>query len=184
VIEDYAKGIVAQEEVDTVLTEARRRNIPVALDPKDNLSLRIAGLALATPNCREAHVCAGLPPRTAVEGDPLQDAQLRRAAETLLERWQPGLLIVTLGAQGMYLVSRATPPRVIPTRAREVFDVTGAGDTVIATCLLALAAGASGEEAAVLGNHAAGVVVGKLGPATCTPDELLASVARDGGGAA
>ena len=76
----------------------------------------------------------------------------------------------------MYMVAHNTPPCVIPTRAREVYDVSGAGDTVIATCVMALAAGASYDEAAVLGNNAAGVVVGKLGTATCSPDELIASV--------
>jgi D-beta-D-heptose 7-phosphate kinase/D-beta-D-heptose 1-phosphate adenosyltransferase len=84
--------------------------------------------------------------------------------------------MVTLGPQGMYLVTQNRRPWVIPTRAREVFDVSGAGDTVIATCVLALAAGATFDEAAVLGNNAAGVVVGKLGTATCSPEELLASV--------
>jgi D-beta-D-heptose 7-phosphate kinase/D-beta-D-heptose 1-phosphate adenosyltransferase len=176
VIEDYSKGIVRQEVVDTVLGAARRKGIPVGLDPKDNLDLRIEGLTLATPNYKEAHVCAGLTPRTPHAGDPLQDASLHKAAEILMREWRPALLIVTLGPQGMYLASKDRPPRVIPTRAREVFDVSGAGDTVIATCLLALAAGATYDEAAVLGNNAAGVVVGKLGTATCSAEELLRSV--------
>jgi D-beta-D-heptose 7-phosphate kinase/D-beta-D-heptose 1-phosphate adenosyltransferase len=76
----------------------------------------------------------------------------------------------------MYLAAKGVAPRVIQTRAREVYDVSGAGDTVISTCVLALAAGATFDEAAVLGNNAAGVVVGKLGTATCSPEELLASV--------
>lgn len=176
VIEDYSKGIVRQEVVDTVLRAARRKGIPVGLDPKDNLDLRLRGITLATPNYREAHVCAGLTPHPPPSGDPLDDSSLRRAAAMLLRQWRPEQLIVTLGAQGMYLVSKDRPARVIPTRAREVFDVSGAGDTVIATCVLALAAGATFDEAAVLGNNAAGVVVGKLGTATCSPAELLRSV--------
>ena len=105
--------------------------------------------------------------------------RLRKAAEILLRRWKPQQLIVTLGPQGMYLAARGRPPVVIPARAREVFDVSGAGDTVIATCMLAVAAGAACPEAAALGNHAAGVVVGKVGTACCSPEEMLASVARD-----
>jgi D-beta-D-heptose 7-phosphate kinase/D-beta-D-heptose 1-phosphate adenosyltransferase len=177
VIEDYSKGIVRQEVVDTVLAAAKRKGIPVGLDPKDNLNLDISGITLATPNYKEAHVCAGLPAKAPPPGDPLRDASLRRAGEALLRLWKPEQLIVTLGPQGMYLVSQQRPPHVIPTRAREVFDVSGAGDTVIATCVMALAAGATYDEAAVLGNNAAGVVVGKLGTATCSPAELLESVA-------
>ena len=179
IIEDYSKGVVCQAVVDAVQSAAARKAVPVGLDPKDNLELRFAGLTLATPNYREAHACAGLSPRSGPHADPLKDESLRRASEILLERWTPKQLIVTLGAQGMYLVERGREPRVIPTRAREVFDVSGAGDTVIATCLLALAAGASFDEAAVLGNNAAGVVVGKLGTATCSPEELLASVEQN-----
>lgn len=176
VIEDYSKGIVRQEVVDTVLSAARKRGIPVGLDPKDNLALRIKGITVATPNYKEAHVCAGLPPKAPPPGSPLDDRSLREAADRLLTLWEPEQLLVTLGPNGMFLVAPGRPPRVIPTRAREVFDVSGAGDTVIATCVTALAAGASFDEAAVLGNNAAGVVVGKLGTAVCSPEELLASV--------
>jgi len=179
VIEDYSKGVVRQEVVDAVLDAAKRKGIPVGLDPKDNEDLNLGGITLATPNYKEAHVCAGLPVRSPPPGDPLKDPSLRRAAEILMEKWAPRLLIVTLGPQGMYLASRDRAPRVIPTRAREVYDVSGAGDTVIATCVLALAAGAGFDEAAVLGNNAAGVVVGKLGTATCSPEELLRSVEQN-----
>lgn len=175
VIEDYSKGIVRQEVIDVLLSRARKKGIPVGLDPKDNLELNIEGITLATPNYREAHACAGLIPKGPV-ADPLADESLRKAGEILLKRWKPEQLMVTLGPQGMYLVTQNRRPWVIPTRAREVFDVSGAGDTVIATCVLALAAGATFDEAAVLGNNAAGVVVGKLGTATCSPEELLASV--------
>lgn len=176
VIEDYSKGIVCQAVMDAVLSGARKKGIPVGLDPKDNLNLIIKGITLATPNYKEAHVCAGLPAKAPPPGDPLKDNSLRKAAEALLNIWEPEQLLVTLGANGMYMVSKNTPPFVIPTRAREVYDVSGAGDTVIATCVMALAAGASFGEAAVLGNNAAGVVVGKLGTATCSPEELITSV--------
>ncbi len=176
VIEDYGKGVVCQPVMDAVLAAARSRKVPVGLDPKDNEDLCIAGLTLATPNYKEAHACAGVPMRTASSPDPLEDASLQKAAEVLMRKWTPEQLIVTLGPKGMYVVREGHSPHVIPTRAREVFDVSGAGDTVIATCVLAMAAGAGGDEAAVLGNNAAGVVVGKVGTATCSPQELLASV--------
>lgn len=176
VIEDYSKGIVRQEVVDTVVSAARKKGIPVGLDPKDNLALNLKGITLATPNYREAHVCAGLPVKAPPRGSPLDDVSLRKAAEHLLRQWEPKQLLVTLGPNGMYLAEPGREPRVIPTRAREVYDVSGAGDTVIATCVMALAAGATFDEAAVLGNNAAGVVVGKLGTAICSTAELLASV--------
>ncbi len=181
VIEDYSKGVVGQRVVDVVIDAAARAGIPVGLDPKDNATLHFSALALATPNCREAHVCAGLPPRNAIADDPLKDATLRKAGEILLAKWNLKQLIVTLGAQGMYLAAPGAAPRVIPTRAREVFDVSGAGDTVIAVCMLVLAAGGTPSEAAALGNDAAGVVVGKLGTASCAPAELLEAVVRDAG---
>ena len=176
VIEDYSKGIVRQEVMDAVLSAAKKKGIPVGLDPKDNLNLKIKGITLATPNYKEAQVCAGLPAKSPPPGDPMNDVSLRDATEILMKNWEPKQLLVTLGPNGMYLVSPDRPPRVSPTRAREVYDVSGAGDTVISTCVLALASGASLDEAAVLGNNAAGVVVGKLGTATCSPEELLASV--------
>ena len=180
ILEDYSKGVIDQQTVDAVLAAVQRRRTPVGLDPKDNRDLRLAGITLATPNCKEAHICAGLPARSSVPGDPLKDEILRRAGAILMKQWRPRQLIVTLGAQGMYLVSGRDRPQVIPTRAREVFDVSGAGDTVIAACLLAMASGATPYEAAVLGNYAAGVVVGKLGTASCSPAELIDSIAKDG----
>jgi D-beta-D-heptose 7-phosphate kinase/D-beta-D-heptose 1-phosphate adenosyltransferase len=106
----------------------------------------------------------------------LQDASLLQAAESLADQWETEHLMVTLGPQGMLLKSRGEAPRHMSTRAREVFDVSGAGDTVIGTTLLALAAGATFYEAADLANIAAGIVVAKLGTATVTPAEILAAL--------
>jgi D-beta-D-heptose 7-phosphate kinase/D-beta-D-heptose 1-phosphate adenosyltransferase len=170
---DYGKGGVELPVIVPLLDAARQTGIPTALDPKDNHCLRLNGITLATPNCKEAHVCAGLPARTHIPGNPLSDPGLRNATRALQRLWNPALLMITLGAQGVYLVPKGAKPELIPTRAREVFDVSGAGDTVISTSLLALAAGATHREAALLGNCAAGVVVGKLGTASCAPDELL-----------
>lgn len=175
IIEDYSKGVVCQETVNVVLRECAKRRIPVAFDPKDNRSLKIRGLALATPNFREACINAGIN-ESGLHGEPHEDQALAKAAEILRKKWQTELLIVTLGAHGMYLLPRKGKPTVMPTKAREVFDVSGAGDTVIATAMLGLVAGASHMEAASLANHAAGVVVGKVGTATCSPQELLESM--------
>lgn len=180
ILEDYGKGALAQSVVDTVLAAARRRGIPVGLDPKPGHALRLAGLTVATPNRKEAFALAGAP-ETRPAADPLRDRPLLHVGAALLRLWDARLLVITLGAQGMLLLSPGQPPRHVPTRAREVFDVSGAGDTAIAACVTALAAGASFVEAAELANYAAGVVVGKLGTATCAPRELLRQIRRQGG---
>lgn len=177
VIEDYGKGVLTQEVVDIVMRQARSRNIPVGLDPKENYALRFDGLTVAKPNRKEAFAHAGLPDPGAVE-NPAEDPALLEAAERLLQKWNPRLLMITLGAQGMLLAEPGKTPRHVPTRAREVFDLSGAGDTVIATCMLAIGAGADFISAAELANYAAGVVVGKLGTATCSKEELLEYIAK------
>jgi D-beta-D-heptose 7-phosphate kinase/D-beta-D-heptose 1-phosphate adenosyltransferase len=175
VIEDYGKGLLTQPVVDATLRLARERKIPVGLDPKDNYSLRFDGLTLAKPNRKEAFAHAGIADKGAHE-DPIRDRPLLEVAEILLAKWKPRLLMITLGGHGLLLAEPGRPPRHVPTRAREVFDLSGAGDTVIATCMLAIAAGADFDSAAELANYAAGVVVGKLGTATCTREELLAYI--------
>ncbi|HMO49607.1 MAG TPA: D-glycero-beta-D-manno-heptose-7-phosphate kinase [Kiritimatiellia bacterium] len=172
ILEDYGKGVIVQDVVDTALRAAKARGVPVGLDPKDNHVLNVSGITLATPNRKEAFSAAGVT-ETRPSAHPLEDAALRHVGQVLLEKWNPELLMITLGAQGMLLLEQGREPVHVPTRAREVFDVSGAGDTVIATCVLARAAGASFLEAAEIANYAAGVVVAKIGTATCTPDELL-----------
>ena len=172
VIEDYGKGAVTQDVVDLVLEKAAKRNLPVGLDPKEGHDLALKGITVATPNRKEAFGIAGLIDPGAKE-NPLADKALAKAGEILMEKWGALNLAITLGPQGMYLLSRGKAPRHVPTRAREVFDVSGAGDTVIAAGVTALAAGADFLEAMELANLAAGVVVGKLGTAACTPEELL-----------
>jgi D-beta-D-heptose 7-phosphate kinase/D-beta-D-heptose 1-phosphate adenosyltransferase len=172
VIEDYGKGAVTQQTVDACAEAAGRYGIELGLDPKDNHELRIGGMTTATPNYREACAAAGVRERQ-LDALPDPAAHLQDVAQRLLDRWGARFVVITLGAHGMFVTGRGRPPLMIPTRAREVFDVSGAGDTVIATVMLALAAGASEAEAASLSNYAAGVVVGKLGTATCTPGELL-----------
>lgn len=177
IIEDYGKGVIQQDVVDVILEEARRARMPCGLDPKENHELRVDGISVATPNRKEAYTIAGAresPP----EADPMKDMRLREVGAHLMAKWKPEMLAITLGPQGMMLFEPGGAVRHIPTRAREVYDVSGAGDTVIATCVLALAAGASHVEAVELANYAAGVVVGKLGTASCTPEELLDALTR------
>ena len=136
-------------------------------------------LSLLTPNRKEAFELTGISDGTR-NADPLKDVNLMRVADTLLMELSPALLLITLGDQGMLLCQRGEKPFHIPTVAREVFDVSGAGDTVIASFTLAVAAGASPVEAAIFSNHAAGVVVGKVGTATVSPAELAESFRREG----
>jgi D-beta-D-heptose 7-phosphate kinase/D-beta-D-heptose 1-phosphate adenosyltransferase len=105
---------------------------------------------------------------------------LLAAGVRLLSAWETEMLLITLGEQGMLLLERGKPPHHIPTKARQVFDVSGAGDTAIALFTLALCCEASPLEAAEIANHASAVVVGKLGTATLTPAELIASFEDDG----
>jgi D-beta-D-heptose 7-phosphate kinase/D-beta-D-heptose 1-phosphate adenosyltransferase len=139
--------------------------------------LNLAALSLITPNRKETFELAGIEDETR-HADPLKDQNLVAAAGKLLKELEPALLLITLGEQGMLLCQRNRKLFHIPTAAQEVFDVSGAGDTVIASFTLAIAGGASPLEAAIISNHAAGVVVGKIGTATVSPEELLASFKR------
>lgn len=174
---DYGKGTVTQPLLDGLKQFCRARGVWLSLDPKPVHPLNLSALSLITPNRKEAFELAGL-----TEGDratdPLQDANLLKAVDKLLRELEPALLLITLGDQGMLLCQRGQRPFHIQTVAQEVFDVSGAGDTVIASFTMAVAAGASPLEAAILSNHAAGVVVGKVGTATVTPEELLASFGK------
>ena len=175
IIEDYGKGAVNQEVVNMVLSGAADAGVPVALDPKERHDLSFSRLELVTPNYREACAAAGVPAMP-LGSDPLGSAELQRAAEILIKQWNCAFLMITLGPHGMYLASPGEAAELIPTQAREVFDVSGAGDTVVAVAALALATGADRRLAAKAANYAAGVVVGKLGTAPCSADELLASL--------
>lgn len=172
ILADYAKGIICQRIVAAILGAAKHHRLPVALDPKENRDLFLDGISLITPNRREAFALAGMA-ETEPAQNPLKDHALLHTSDILLEKWKPNLLVITLGAQGMLVAPSGRAPFHVATAAREVFDVSGAGDTVTATMLLALTAGANYCEAAELANCAAGVVVGKIGTATCSGKELL-----------
>jgi D-beta-D-heptose 7-phosphate kinase/D-beta-D-heptose 1-phosphate adenosyltransferase len=174
IVGDYGKGVVNQPLLDEIKKLCRARGVWLSLDPKPVHRLNLHGLSLITPNRKEAFELAGLADETKT-ANPLADKNLLAAAGKLLNDLQPALLLITLSELGMLLCQRGQSPFHIPTVAQEVFDVSGAGDTVIATFTLAVAAGASPIEAAILSNHAAGIVVGKVGTATTTPEELLKS---------
>jgi D-beta-D-heptose 7-phosphate kinase/D-beta-D-heptose 1-phosphate adenosyltransferase len=168
ILSDYQKGVVTPRLTKAVVTLARRRRIPVLVDPKVPNFHLYRRVSVVTPNQQEAEQATGLHVRTA--------ADLQTVGRRVLALLDCSAALVTRGEHGMSLFERGRRPLHIPTSAREVFDVTGAGDTVIATLGLALAAGARLGDAARLANCAAGVVVGKLGTATATPQELLAVV--------
>ncbi len=177
IVGDYGKGVVTQRLLDDLKTLCRSHGVWLSLDPKPVHHVNLSDLSLITPNRKEAFELAGLPDETR-HPNPLADANLMRVAERLLNELRPAVLLITLGELGMLLCQRGQKPFHIPTVAQEVFDVSGAGDTVIATFTLAIAAGASPVEAAILSNHAASIVVGKIGTATTSPEELLGSFHR------
>jgi len=174
IVGDYGKGVVTQPLLNEVKLLCHARGLWLSLDPKPVHHLNLAGLSLITPNRKETFELANLHDETH-HPNPLADKNLMLAAERLLNELRPAVLLITLGESGMLLCQRGQKPFHIPTVAQEVFDVSGAGDTVVATFTLAIAAGASPVEAAILSNHAAGIVVGKIGTAITTSEELLNS---------
>lgn len=177
VVGDYGKGGVTQHLLDELKTLCRDHGVWLSLDPKPVHKLDLRGLSLLTPNRKEAFELAGETDHGRAK-HPLEDEQLMRVVNGLMRKMKPALMLVTLGDQGMMLCHAGEKPFHIPTTAREVYDVTGAGDTVIASFTLAIATGASPVEAALIANEAAGIVVGKVGTAVVTPKELIARFAK------
>ncbi len=168
IVSDYSKGLLTPNLLHRILSAARARALPVSLDPKLRDFARYQPVTVITPNHQEAAEAAGL----ATD----DEAGVLAAGRQLLATLDCEAVLITRGEEGMSLFSKSGEEAHIQTVAREVYDVTGAGDTVIATLTLALASGAALIEAAILANHAAGVVVGKLGTATVTRAELLATM--------
>ena len=171
IFEDYAKGMLDSDMAAEICAAARDAGVFVALDPHPGHPLEISGITIMTPNKSEAFGLAGI----YHPNKENEKAEIEQAAKVIQQKWDPDHLLITLGAQGMALFSKGEQQVVIPTRAREVFDVSGAGDTVIATFTLAMLSGATALEAAEIANHAAGVVVGKVGTVSVSDDELLNS---------
>jgi D-beta-D-heptose 7-phosphate kinase/D-beta-D-heptose 1-phosphate adenosyltransferase len=168
IVSDYAKGVVTSDLIRTIRRIAGSDKL-IALDPKPRSGLEFYDMGLITPNRNEALQLAQI--QGVGPSDPFPAAEV---CSVLHERYATRLLVITLGADGMMLSADGVPLRQIPTAARAVFDVSGAGDTVAAVLTAALAAGADPEKAAQLANQAAGVVVEKIGTATATPAEILA----------
>ena len=167
-VSDYLKGVVTRGVVDAMRTLGAHSHArpPLVVDPKIPHLACYAGATLVTPNHHEAETATHIRIRS--------DEDARIAGRDFRRRADCGAVLITRGEHGMFLSAEPCESS-IPAAAREVADVTGAGDTVAATLALALAAGASLMEAAVLANHAAGIVVGKFGPATVSPEELLST---------
>jgi D-beta-D-heptose 7-phosphate kinase/D-beta-D-heptose 1-phosphate adenosyltransferase len=164
VVSDYSKGVATPDFAQRVIASARRRGKPVVVDPKGADYARYKGATVITPNLHELEIAVGMEAR--------DELSLRGAAQSLMQLLPGTTVLVTRGAQGMSLFIPGRAPVHIPTFARNVYDVTGAGDTVVSALALALATGAELESAAHLANRAAGIVVGKLGTAHVTSEEL------------
>ena len=167
-LSDYGKGVLTERVIAAAVDAATPRGVPVLVDPKGTDYRRYRRATILTPNRREAEAASGIPIRNA---DSLQTA-----AAAIMETAALDSLLITRSEEGMSLFSRSGAPIHIPTVAREVFDVSGAGDTVISTMAVGLAAGLGMEQAARLANIAAGIAVGKLGTSTVSPAEIVAAV--------
>jgi D-beta-D-heptose 7-phosphate kinase/D-beta-D-heptose 1-phosphate adenosyltransferase len=164
VVSDYAKGVVTAPLMAELVRLTTLRRIPLVVDPKVEHFSYYKGVTVVTPNHLEAAQAAG------VHSD--DDPSISQAGETIRQRLGCQSVLVTRGEKGMSLFETDGTSFHIPTMARQVYDVTGAGDTVIATLALALATGASIRDGAVLANHAAGIVVGMVGTATVSAPQL------------
>lgn len=174
VISDYGKGVITRKLLEPVLADAGRRGIPVCVDPKENHFFAYHGVTVITPNLAEAGVACG----QKLRGLPA----ILAAGGYLRERLGARSVLITRGDQGMTLFREAAPILHFPTVATDVFDVTGAGDTVVSTIALALAAGADLPEATAISNHAAGLVIREVGTCVATVEALRGSFAADAGG--
>lgn len=175
-LSDYAKGVVSDRLIRSAVWQAQNAGIPVIVDPKGRDFARYGAVDLIKPNASELAGAMGLPVGT--------DAEIEAALEALLSATTAKAIVVTRAGKGMSLMRRGEPAQHFPGRAREVFDVSGAGDTSLAALGLALGAGASLEQAVQLAILASGVVVGKSGTAVVTPAELIEAEVSQHAGAA
>lgn len=171
VLSDYGKGLITERLMQGISARANRsaRSLPVLVDPKPQNTALYRGVTLLTPNTKEASEAAGLPVKSREE--------IVGAGRAIMERTDAPSLVITLGSRGMAVFEQGQPVRRIPTTARDVFDVTGAGDTVISVLAMGLAVGESLLTSCLLANYAAGIVVGEVGASVATPDKLAEAVA-------
>lgn len=168
IISDYGKGVLTKAYSQTIIQKAKRLKKFVMVDPKPKNFSFYKGATIITPNAKEASEASGV---------PITDlSSLNKAGKILLKKSECSVLIITQGEEGMTVFESPQHFFPVPTVAKDVYDVTGAGDTVIATLALAWGAGAKIREAAMLANYAAGVVVGKIGTATVTQQELRRAI--------
>ncbi len=167
VVSDYGKGVVTEETVTAAISRARSEDKTVCVDPKESHFGSYGGVTAITPNQKEAGNAAGL--------RITDEASLEKVGWELQGRLDAECVVITRGEQGMALFMKGGELVRLPTVAREVYDVTGAGDTVVSALTVALAAGGTMVEAANISNHAAGIVIREIGTASVTPDEILRS---------
>ncbi len=167
IISDYAKGLITEKLAERLITTTVARQKQILVDPKGKDYLKYTGATLLTPNQKEAVQATNL--------DEHKKDSVEKSGKILLESLSLEALLITRGEKGMTLFQKNKEVAHLKALARKVYDVTGAGDTVIATLAASLAAGATLVEAAMLANHAAGIVVAKVGTATASADELIAS---------
>lgn len=167
IMSDYGKGMLSDHNIQDIIKACRAKNIPVCVDPKIDNFLKYKNITCMTPNTKEAWEGMGLPPKK-------DEESILNLGKRILKTLKADSILITRSAQGMSLFENGKNPKVttIKATAKEVFDVTGAGDTVISVLTLALACKASLKDAAFIANEAAGLVVGKLGTATVTTDEI------------
>ena len=171
IIEDYGKGLITSELLKKIVPLARRKQKILAVDPKEEHFNYYKGATVITPNNHEAARAVGF---------AIKDADsLQKAGERLLRKLDCAIALITLGENGMAVFQKGRPMRQIPTVAQEVFDVSGAGDTVIASYTLSMVAGADPVQAAYIANCAAGIVVGKIGIAVVEQGELVKRIRRE-----
>lgn len=171
IIEDYGKGVITPKLLKSIVPLARSRNKIISVDPKEEHLKYYQGISLITPNNHEASKAVGF--------EIKDEVTLKKAGAAMLKKFKCKIALITLGENGMAVFQNGKPMKHIPTVAQEVFDVSGAGDTVIACYTVALASGADPVQAAYISNCAGGIVVGKVGIAVVTPDELVDRVKRE-----
>ncbi len=171
IIEDYGKGTITSELLKIIIPLARKKRKIVAVDPKEEHFSLYKGVDVITPNHKEASIASGV--------NIANKKTLDEAGKLLLKKLKCSTVLITLGERGMSVFKEGVRPVHIPTLAQEVFDVSGAGDTVVGVFSLSLASGATGVQAAHIANVAAGIVVGKIGIAVVDQDELIAGIKRE-----
>ena len=171
ILEDYGKGVLTQDFIDDIIHLANEKGTITAADPKKGHYLDFTGVTLVTPNYDEAFFIANV--------DSSRENNLEKVGDILVEKWGGAAVLITLGEKGMCLFQKGRKPQYIPTMPKDVYDVAGAGDTVIGVVTLALASGATVVEAAHLANYAAGIVIEKVGTGTVTREELLHAISEE-----